>query len=175
MQYTNSIFQNDFLGCTQFKCSTNLRTLFKIIAQKLDFCVENVHSIAIFIRCTVNSNRVVYWSRYSKWQTINNSLSGPLVSLLINLDFSWISLHTLFSMGKKSALGYSTTPCKKIWNNCLDLQIRPIFRFIGLSRRHLPINRSKQQNLRTISGGFGGAFWTPYAPKIIYIMLITSF
>ena len=71
-------------------------------------------------------------------------------------------------MGKKCALGYSTTPCKKIWNNCLDLQIRPIFRFIGLSRRHLPFINSKQQNLQTILGAIGGAFWTPWAHKIMY-------
>ena len=32
---TNSIFQNDFLGRTQFEFSTNLRTLFKKIAHKV--------------------------------------------------------------------------------------------------------------------------------------------
>ena len=37
VQCANSIFQNDFLGRTQFKFSTNLRTLFEKIAQKLDF------------------------------------------------------------------------------------------------------------------------------------------
>ena len=77
-------------------------------------------------------------------------------------------------MEKMCALGYSITSCKKIWNNCLDLQIRPIFQFIGLPRRDLPFNRSKQQNSRTISGAIGGASrgpWPPWAPKIICINL----
>ena len=71
-------------------------------------------------------------------------------------------------MEKKCTLGYSTTPCKKIWNNCLDLQMRPIFQFIGLSRRDLPFINPKQQNLRIISGGIGGASWTLWTPKIMY-------
>ena len=79
------------------------------------------------------------------------------------------------SMEKMCALGYSTTPCKKIWNNCLDLQTKPIFRFIGISRRDLPFINKKQQNLRTISGDIGGALWTPLTPKITYINYITLF
>ena len=37
IQFEHSIFQNDFLGCTQFKFSANLRILFNNIAQKLIF------------------------------------------------------------------------------------------------------------------------------------------
>ena len=60
IQYAHSILLNDFLGRTQFEFSTNLRTLFKTIAQKLDFWPENAHSIAIILRCVVNSNVVLY-------------------------------------------------------------------------------------------------------------------
>ena len=41
IQCANSIFQNDYLGRTQFKFWPNLRILFKKFAQKLDFCPEN--------------------------------------------------------------------------------------------------------------------------------------
>ena len=69
-------------------------------------------------------------------------------------------------MKKMCALDYSTTPCKKIWNNCLDLQTKPIFRFIGLPPRDLPIDLRKQQNLRTISGAIGGVL----GPQKLYIL-----
>ena len=45
----------------------------------------------------------------------------------------------------------------------MDLQIRSIFRFIGLPCRYLPFNRSKQQK-QTILGAIGGASWGPWAP-----------
>ena len=53
----------------------------------------------------------------------------------------------------------------------MDLQIRSIFRFIGLPCRYLPFNRSKQQNLQTILGAIRGASWGKWAPKIININL----
>ena len=78
---------------------------------------------------------------------------------------------TLVSMGKMYALGYLTPTCFWILDNCLDLWIKPIFWFIGLLRSDLLFINSKQQNLRTISEGIGGASRDPWTRKIIYINL----
>ena len=66
IQLAHSVFQNYFLGRTQFKFSANLRILFEKTAHKLDFWPKNAYSIAISTRYAVNSSRVLYLSVYGK-------------------------------------------------------------------------------------------------------------
>ena len=54
---------------------------------------------------------------------------------------------------------------KEFLKSCYGLQMRPIFHFIGPSRRESPFSESKQQNLRTLIRDARGARGCPGVPK----------